>query len=123
MGPDETWREDRPFKLLVSSRHWPRWSVLVTGPLSETRRFHGQDFFPWYNTEHHHSSLGLLTPHDVHYGLAAERVQARAAVLGAAFTVHPDRFVAGRPRPQDQPTAVWINPPKALPPLTEENRQ
>jgi hypothetical protein len=31
--------EDRPFKLLVSSRHWPRWSVLVTGPLSETRRF------------------------------------------------------------------------------------
>ena len=23
-------------------------------------------FFPWYNTEHHHSGLGLLTPHDVH---------------------------------------------------------
>ena len=86
-------------------------------------RSHGQDFFPWYNTEHHHSGLGLLTPHDVHYGLAAERVRARAAVLAAAFDGHPERFVAGRPRPQDQPTAVWINPPKAPPPMTEENRQ
>jgi putative transposase len=86
-------------------------------------RAHGQDFFPWYNTEHHHSGLGLLTPHDVHHGRAAERVQARAAVLAAAFADHPERFVAGQPRPQDQPTAVWINPPKALPPTTEENRQ
>jgi putative transposase len=34
-------------------------------------RAHGPVFFPWYNTEHHHSSLGLLTPHDVHFGLAA----------------------------------------------------
>jgi hypothetical protein len=25
-------------------------------------------FFPWYNTEHHHSGLGLLTPADVHHG-------------------------------------------------------
>jgi putative transposase len=27
-------------------------------------------FFPWYNTEHRHSALGLMTPHDMHYGLA-----------------------------------------------------
>ena len=25
-------------------------------------RAHCHIFFPWYNTEHHHSSLGLLTP-------------------------------------------------------------
>jgi putative transposase len=41
-------------------------------------RAHGHIFFPWYNTEHHHSGLGLLTPHDVHFGLAEQRVTARA---------------------------------------------
>src|SRR5262245_39126727 len=35
-------------------------------------------FFSWYNTDHHHSGLGLLTPADVHHGLAAQRVAARA---------------------------------------------
>jgi putative transposase len=51
----------------------------------------------------------------VHHGLAGSRLQARAAVLDAAFVDHPERFVAGRPRSQSQPVAVWINPPKASP--------
>jgi len=42
-------------------------------------------FFPWYNTEHHHSSLGLLTPADVHHGLADQRVAVRATVLATAY--------------------------------------
>ncbi len=75
-------------------------------------RAHGHVFFPWYNTEHHHSGLGLLTPHDVHVGLAAQRVAERAAVLTAAYTAHPERFPAGRPLPAAAPTEVWINPPK-----------
>ena len=78
----------------------------------EHARAHGQDFFPWYNTEHHHVGLGLLTPHDVHHGLAAARVEARAGVLAAAFAAHPERFPRGVPRPPALPTAVWINPPK-----------
>src|SRR5262249_44491729 len=28
-------------------------------------------FVPWYNMEHRHGALGLMTPHDIHYGLAA----------------------------------------------------
>src|SRR6266446_7987840 len=75
-------------------------------------RAHGHVFFPWYNTEHHHSGLGLLTPHDVHFGLAAQRVAERAAVLTAAYTAHPERFPTGRPMPAAAPTEVWINPPK-----------
>ncbi len=86
-------------------------------------RSHGKDFFPWYNTEHHHVGLGLLTPHVVHHGLAGRQVEARAAVLAAAHAIHPERFVGGMPRPPAQPTAVWINPPKALLPKTDENRQ
>src|SRR5438876_1107943 len=69
-------------------------------------------FLSWYNTEHHHSGLGLLTPHDVHFGLAAQRVAERAAVLTAAYAAHPERFPAGRPMPAAAPTEVWINPPK-----------
>ena len=47
------------------------------GSIQDARSF-CHVFFPWYNTEHHHSGLGLLTPHDVHYGLAEKRIAARA---------------------------------------------
>jgi putative transposase len=82
------------------------------GSIQDARSF-GHSFFPWYNTEHRHSGLGMLTPHDVHYGLAAQRVAARARVLGAAFVAHPERFVAGPPHPLALPTEVWINKPAA----------
>ncbi len=65
-----------------------------------------------YNTDHHHSGLGLLTPHDVHRGLAEHRVAERAAVLATAYAAHPERFPAGQPKPAAAPTEVWINPPK-----------
>jgi putative transposase len=67
-----------------------------------------------YNTEHHHSGLGLLTPHDVHVGLAEQRVAARAIVLATAYAAHPERFPASLPHPPALPTEVWINPPTAL---------
>ncbi len=70
------------------------------------------DFFPWYNTEHHHVGLGLFTPHDVHYGLAAAKRDKRALVLAEAFAKNPERFPNGRPSPRPLPSAVWINPPK-----------
>jgi len=75
-------------------------------------RAHCHVFFPWYNTEHHHSGLGLLTPADVHYGVAEQRVAARALVLATAYAAHPERFPAGPPQPPARPVEVWINPPK-----------
>jgi putative transposase len=75
-------------------------------------RAHGHVFFPWYNTAHHHGGLGLLTPHDVHFGLAERRLAERAEVLATAYAAHPERFPAGLPKPAALPTAVWINPPK-----------
>jgi putative transposase len=50
----------------------------------------GRDFFPWYNTEYHHIGLGLFTPHDVDYGLAAAKREQRARVLAEAFALHRD---------------------------------
>jgi len=78
----------------------------------EDARAHCRVFFPWYNTAHRHTGIGLLTAHDVHYGLADQRVAARTGVLAAAYAAHPERFVAGVPRPPARPTEVWINPPR-----------
>jgi putative transposase len=83
------------------------------GSLEHGRSFCG-DLFPWYNTEHHHVGLGLFTPHDVHYGLAEAKRQQRARVLAEAFARNPERFPNGLPQPKAVPTAVWINPPKAV---------
>jgi putative transposase len=84
------------------------------GSLVDARAF-CQVFFPWYNTEHRHSGIGLLTPYEVHHGLADQRIAARAQVLASAYAAHPERFVGGLPQPPARPTAVWINPPNPLP--------
>jgi putative transposase len=88
----------------------------------EDGRAHCVDFFGWYNNEHHHGGLGLLTPHDVHHGLAGARLEARGAVLAAAFAARPERFPAGAPSAGVVPTEVWINKPQQISP-TEEARQ
>jgi putative transposase len=81
------------------------------GSLEDARSF-CVAFFDWYNHEHHHGGLGLHTPHEVHSGLAKERRAARARVLAAAHTAHPERFVHGVPAPPALPDAVWINMPQ-----------
>jgi putative transposase len=68
-------------------------------------------FFPWYNQEHHHSGLALLTPADVHYQRAQAVLQKRQVVLQVAYYKNPQRFVKGLPVPPQLPPAVWINPP------------
>lgn len=76
-----------------------------------------QRFFPWYNLEHRHGALGLMTPHDIHDGLAAARWQQRAEVLHTAYAAHPERFPRGVPAPPPLPTAAWISKPPAAPAL------
>lgn len=77
----------------------------------EDARAWARTLFAWYNQEHHHTGIGLLTPATVHHGHAPEVQAARQAVLTAAYRAHPERFVRGAPRPAALPTAVWINPP------------
>jgi putative transposase len=80
------------------------------GCLGHARRW-CEGFFPWYNNEHHHSALHLLTPADVHYDRAAEKLAQRHAVLQHAYVAHPERFVNGPPTMPLLPAAVWINRP------------
>jgi len=87
------------------------------GSLADARA-HCARFFAWYNHEHRHGGIGLLTPHDVHSGFAATRITTRAHTLSTAYALHPERFAAGPPKPTPAPTAVWINPP--TPPTAEK---
>jgi putative transposase len=82
------------------------------GCLADARTW-AQPFFDWYNNQHRHVGLGLMTPATVHYGLAGELTAKRQIVLAGAYDQHPERFVKGRPAPPQLPGAVWINPPQA----------
>ena len=81
------------------------------GSIEDARGFCG-DFFRWYNDEHPHSGLELLTPADVHCGRAVERLAARDRVLAAAFSARPERFVNGSPSAGQPSHEVWINNPQ-----------
>lgn len=69
-------------------------------------------FFTWYNDEHYHSGLNLLTPASVHYREADAIQQQRQSVMTAAFAARPQRFIRGLPVVKGAPAAVYINPPK-----------
>lgn len=74
-----------------------------------------RQFFAWYNNQHYHSGLNLMTPASVHYGDGASIQQHRQAVMSTAYENYPDRFRHGIPIVKGAPTAVWINPPKPMP--------
>jgi putative transposase len=83
------------------------------GCIQDSRAF-SQGFFRWYNEEHRHSSLGLLTPAMVHYNQTTRVLEQRQQVLDTAYQLHPERFVRNAPRPPAVPTEVWINKPLQL---------
>jgi putative transposase len=80
------------------------------GSLEDARVF-CQGFFAWYNGEHRHAGIGLMTPAAVHDGQASAMRDARQQVLMTAYAAHPERFVRKPPQPPILPHAVWINPP------------
>jgi len=87
------------------------------GSLADARAWM-RAFVTWYNEEHRHSGIALLTPAMVHRGQAAEVLEARHEVMQVAYAAHPERFVHGKPVMPTLPDAVWINPPVA--PIAQE---
>ena len=73
----------------------------------------------WYNKEHYHTGIALMTPYMVHYGLAKDCNANRQAVLQSAYNAHPERFVKGPPKTLRLPEAAWINKP----PTAEEEKR
>ena len=56
-------------------------------------------YFDWYNQDHHHFGIGLMTPNQVHYGQANAVYLARQHTLDQALRQHPERFVNRPPTP------------------------
>ena len=98
------------FKTLKYQPQFPK----LFGCIEDAKAF-CRRFFPWYNQEHHHVGLGLMTPDQVHYGQADDVHATRQRTLNNAFNANPERFVRKPPTPPDKPTAVWINPPSKKP--------
>ena len=85
------------------------------GSLADARGFLDA-FVTWYNHEHRHTGIGLHTPADVHYGLAAAKHADRAAILAAARADTPERFTTSTPpKILHVPATAWINPPQPEP--------
>ena len=79
--------------------------------VGEARAFMA-DFVENYNHAHRHTGIGLNTPADVHYGLAAGKALERSATLAAARAQHPERFSTTRdPKILTLHETVWINKP------------
>ena len=81
------------------------------GSLPDARAF-CHTFFAWYNEDHRHSGIGMMTPAMVHHGLAPDVREYRQLILDAAYAAHPDRFVRRPPTPLPLPKEVWINKPQ-----------
>jgi putative transposase len=81
------------------------------GSIQDARAF-CQTFVAWYNDDHRHSGIGMMTPAMVHYGQAPLIRDKRQTVLDAAYLAHPDRFVRRPPAPLQLPKEVWINKPQ-----------
>jgi putative transposase len=105
--PDDNAYSEAQFKTLKYHPTFPR----HFGSVRDARGW-AQTFFPWYNFEHHHTGLGLMTPAAMHFGLAGPLHQQRQLVLAQAYAAHPERFVKGLPQPPALPEAVWLNPPE-----------
>jgi putative transposase len=108
---------DNPFSesLFKTCKYQPEFPERF-GSIQDAKAF-CRRFFQWYNAEHHHLGIGLMTPNQVHYGQADEVYAQRQKTLDQAFRANPNRFVNKPPRPPQKPTAVWINPPQNKPAL------
>jgi len=83
------------------------------GSIEDARSF-CQEFFTWYNTEHRHSGIAMVTPENVHYNDHQQVLTARSLTLAQAYQDHPERFVKGVPSVRQVPTEVWINRPNTI---------
>ena len=80
------------------------------GCIQDARSF-GRKFFSWYNNEHKHAGISLLTPAQVHHGQADQIIASRNKVLYEAYMKNPNRFKYKMPQHSPLPKEVWINKP------------
>ena len=97
------------FPICLASRKYQPRVTQRFGCIEDAKSF-CRRFFDWYNQQHHHAGIGLMTPNQVHYGQTDAIHAARQNTLDHAFRNNPERFVNKAPTPPNKPTAAWINP-------------
>jgi putative transposase len=80
------------------------------GSIQDARAF-CRTFFAWYNRQHRHSGIAMMTPENVHCGQTDQIIAVRQQTLTNAYSRNPERFVRKQPVHEPLPKAAWINPP------------
>ncbi|MBI5608305.1 MAG: IS3 family transposase [Deltaproteobacteria bacterium] len=104
---DDNPYSESQFKTLKTRPEFPK----QFGAIEDARAF-CRGFFRWYNHEHRHSGIAMLTPVMLHSGHGQAVLDARMHVRLKAYAANPRRFVRGAPTRVMVPEAAWINPPR-----------
>lgn len=111
---------DNPYSesLFKTLKYRPEFPELF-GSIQDARSF-CRAFFIWYNEDHKHSGIAMLTPENVHYNnipelatLWEEIVSKRQILMNEVYKKHPQRFVKGITIIKKPDNQVWINKPKS----------
>ena len=94
------------FKTLKYQPQFPKHFV----SLQEARAF-CVAFFNWYNHEHYHTGIALLTPHSLFAKKQKHVIEKKNKTLEKAFLKNPLRFKNKKPKHPEPPKQTWINKP------------
>ena len=67
------------------------------------------DFVNWYNTEHRHSGIGLITPEQRHSGEGSKIMNKRNYVISNTYALKPERW-SSKPAVWKNAEEVYLNP-------------
>lgn len=103
--------DDNPFSeaLFRTLKYRPDYPTRPFQSLEEAREWVAC-FVAWYNHEHLHSGIGMVTPAQRHDGADLAVREARRAVIAEAVRRHPERWGGRTPRAWDAPEVVALNP-------------
>lgn len=103
--------DDNPFSeaLFRTLKYRPDYPSRPFRSLEEARAWVDR-FVAWYNHEHLHSGIGMVTPAQRHDGTDIAIREARRAVTAKAVRRHPERWAGRAPRSWGAPDVVVLNP-------------
>ena len=103
---------DNPYSesLFRTMKYRPQYPVKAFVDLHATRDW-VENFVQWYNTEHLHSSINFVTPHQRHTGVDVEILSKRKLVYLDAKQRRPERW-SGPIRNWNHVRNVYLNPEK-----------
>jgi len=103
--------DDNPFSeaLFRTLKYRPDYPARPFASLEEAQQW-VDGFVAWYNHEHLHSGIGMVTAAQRHDGSDKAIREARRAVTAEAVRRHPERWAGRTPRAWDAPDVVALNP-------------